>query len=170
MREIETNRTWKGSSNKNKDKNIPWHFLGGNKLLLDLEKLDVALLRLARYELESSLDIVENSEAIYVSLGIESLVSISQRDYVHETSRETRITSDRSVNLDKSLHTDHLNLSSVQSELESVTKNKNHGKALSELVRTSIWLRNPGTSHFSKHPRLGGVDEFKMFLRSSRHI
>ena len=97
------------------------NLLGGDEFLLDLEKLLVGLGGLHRNQLESSFHVVQKSVAIDTGLSIEALVSISKRHHIHKARGEARIRSDGSVDLNETLHADHLNLSTIQRELQSVS-------------------------------------------------
>lgn len=74
---------------------------------------------------ESALDVVDQSEVLVGSL---------QGDDVHEASGEVDIGSDLAVDLDQSLHKDLLDLCTGESVVQSVTEEKDEGKALPLLV------------------------------------
>lgn len=79
--------------------------------------------------LVSSLNVIEDSEV---------LASLVDGENVHESARESDISSDSVVNLDEtfSILDDFLDLSSVESVSESVSENKAERDAFSELVGT----------------------------------
>lgn len=144
------------------------NLLGSHELLYDLQKLELSVRRfLNTNELESSLGVVENAVAIDGSLVVVDLGVLSESNDVHETGREARIGANLTVDLNQFLHADKSDLSSVQSHLQSVTKDKDDGKALAELVRSGAGTRSPSSSHFIEHPMLRGIDAFQVFLRSA---
>ena len=59
--------------------------------------------------------------------------------HTHESSRESLVGSDLSVDLDESLLNNSSDLSTGQSVLQSVSEEDGEGKGLSELVRTWGW-------------------------------
>ena len=82
--------------------------------------------------LVSSLNVVEESEV---------LTSLVDGEDVHESARESGVSSDSVIDLDEtfSILDDFLDLSSVESVSESVLENKAERDAFSELVGTSGW-------------------------------
>ena len=143
------------------------HFLGGDEFLLDLEKFLVRLGGLDGDELESSFHIVEHSVAIHRCFGIEAFLRFPERHDIHESGREARIRSDGSVDLNETLHADHLNLSSIQSEFETISQDEDDGKTLTKFVRSGTGSAHPGTSHLVQHHMFGRIDALQMFLGSS---
>ena len=105
--------------------------------------------------LVSSLNVIEDSEV---------LASLIDGENVHESARESNISSDSVVNLDESFSilNDFLDLGSVESVSESVSENKAEWDAFSELVGTSGWSGSLYEKSDTVHRRVGGglgVDE-----------
>lgn len=93
----------------------------------DLAELEGGLLLLDLVNSETTLGVPQESEV---------LVGLVDLDHIHETSGESHISSDLSVNSDKSLHHDHLCLVVSQSVLESVSEKDDQRKRSSNLVGT----------------------------------
>lgn len=144
------------------------NLLGCDELLSDLEKLELGLLGEHGNKLETSFNIVKNSESVYRRLLVKALARVSEGNDVHESGREARIGSNRSVDLNEFVHADHRDLSAVQRILQSVTQDQNDGETLSQFVRSRARTRSPRSSHFVEHPMFRRIDTLQMFLRPAR--
>ena len=82
---------------------------------------------------------------------------MSNAKLTHETSGETGVSADLSVDLNVAVQADHLDLVSGQRVVEAVTKHDNQRKALTQLVRSSRRARGPHSTKLVKHPMLGGI-------------
>lgn len=128
---------------------------------LDLSELVGSLLIGDSMDGKSALDVVDKSEV---------LASLLELDHVHETSREGGVGSDLAVNLDKSLHKNSIDLSSVKSVLETVSKENDKRKRLSQLVGTSRRSRSVGARQLVQHPVRGSCESLEMLLGSTSHF
>jgi len=68
-----------------------------------------------------------------------------KKQLTHETSREGRVGTDLTINLDQTLHQDGLDLTTVESVLETVTDENDQRKTLTLLVGTGRRLRGIST-------------------------
>ena len=80
---------------------------------------------------ETTLGIIEKTEV---------LVSLGDRDNIHETSRVGLVSPDFAINLDMPLHQDGDDFTVGESVLQPVPDDKNEGKALPRLVGSRRWL------------------------------
>ena len=124
------------------------NLLVGDLTLDNLAELETSFVFINAVEDETTLDIIEKTETI--STTIES-------DDIHETSRVGRVGTDLTIDLDKTLHTDHLDFMVGESVLQTVTDNEEERQAFSLLVGTAGRLRSPNTTHLVKHPVLRGI-------------
>lgn len=104
-------------------------------------------------ELESLL-LIRDSVKSVLALGVEDkselIVGLGDLNDVHESSREVRISSDLSVNLDVLLNADNLSLATSQGVLQAVSQDENERQALSQLVRTLRWARSLHTKYIQQ--------------------
>jgi hypothetical protein len=123
-------------------------------LFNNLAELELGLIRGDRVSLEAALGVKEDSEV---------LVSFLDRDDVHVTKRETRISSRFTINLDETiLILDNLSgLLSVEGITESLLEENVEGDALSKLVRTRGRPGRVNTLKFSKVPLLGSSNSLQ---------
>mgnify|MGYP007046642641 FL=1 len=129
--------------------------------LSDLTQLVRGLLGGDSVHSESTLDVVDQSEVLVGGL---------QGDHVHEASREGRVGSDLTVDLDVLLHQDSLDLSAVQSVLQSVSQENDQRQRLSQLVGTGRWSWGVGAGQFVQHPVRWSCQSLKVLLWSSTHV
>lgn len=136
-----------------------WDLLLADALSNNLAELEASLLIVNLVWLESSLDVVENSEI---------LVSFFNSNNVHLAKRESGVSSDLSVDLDESLLVldDLLSLVSGESVLESLLEENGEWDALSKLVWTSRWLGSVHSLEFSEVPLLWSGDSLDNFSLS----
>lgn len=80
---------------------------------LDLAELELSLLSLDAVDSEATLGIVDQAEV---------LAGLLKGDDVHEASGEGGVGADLAVNLDQTLHHDSLDLTTVQSVLETIQR------------------------------------------------
>jgi len=120
-----------------------WNTTGTELNLLDLEELVGSLLSGDSVDEESSLDVVEDTEV---------LSGLLNGDNVLESEWVGIIGSDLSVNLDQSLLGDGSDLTTGESEFQSVSEEDGEGETLAELVWT--WGRSWGVSsrQLVEHP------------------
>lgn len=104
-----------------------WDTLGTELMSSDFAEFEVGLFGGDSVDGESTLDIVKESEVFTGSLN---------RDDIHESSWESLVGSDLSVDLDESLLNNGSNLSAGKGVLQSVSKEDGEGEGLSELVRS----------------------------------
>jgi hypothetical protein len=138
----------------------------GNSFLSELDSLNFAQLVLSlligdAVNGKSTLDIVDKTEV---------LTSLLKRNDIHETSRESVVGSNFSIDLNKSLHKNGLNLTAIESILQSVSNEDDQRKRLSELVRTSRRSRGIGTGQFVQHPVGGSGETLQVLLGTSSHF
>ena len=126
--------------------------------LLDLTQLVGSLFSGDSMDSKSTLDIVHQSEVLVGSL---------QGDDIHETSWESGVGSNLTVNLDVLLHQNSLDFSTVQSILESVSQENNQRQRFSQLVRTSRWSWGISTGQFVQHPVGWSCQSLKVLLSKS---
>lgn len=132
----------------------------GDTLLAHLDSLDLS-------ELVSSLligDSVDGKSALDVVDKSEVLASLLELDDIHETGREGRVGSDLTVDLDESLHQNGVDLSAVESVLESVSQEDDQRKRLSELVGTGRGSGSVGAGQLVQHPVGGSCESLEMLL------
>lgn len=127
----------------------------------DLSKLVLGLLLGDAVDGITSLNVVHETEV---------LTSLLEGDNVHKTSRVGSVSADLSVNLDQLLHENGLDLSSVESVLQSVTKEHNQRQRLPELVGTSGGSGSVGTRQLVEHPVRGSGKALHVLLWSSSHF
>jgi len=123
-----------------------WDTLGTELVTTDLAELEVGLLRGDSVDGESTLDVVEESEVLAGSLnGDDVWMSVAAQEplspllLTHESSGESLVGSDLSVDLDETLLNDGGDFTAGKSVLQSVTKEDGEGEGLSELVGTGRW-------------------------------
>ena len=128
-----------------------WDLLLVDGLTSDLAELEAGLSGVDLVGLESTLDVVEDSEVLVGSL---------DRDNVHVAKRESWVTSDLTVDLDETLLVlDNLSgFLSVQSVFKSLLKENIERNALPKLVRTGRWSGTVNTLELAKIPLLGSSD------------
>jgi len=121
----------------------------GDHLLGDLAELEAGLLSLDFVGLESSLGIEKDSEVLLGALN---------RDNIHGTKREARISSDLTINLDETFLVldDSSSFTSGESVSKSLLEEDSERDALSELVGTGRGSSGVDTLKFSEIPLLGG--------------
>lgn len=103
---------------------------------LDLAQLELCLLSSYPVDSEAALGIVDETEV---------LAGFLDRDDVHEAGREGYIGANLSIDLDKTLHEDSVDLTSVERILQAVSEENDQGKRVTELVRTRGGLGSIGT-------------------------
>lgn len=96
--------------------------------LVDLAKLEGSFLLL---------DLMDGETALGVPQQSEDLLGLLDLDNIHETSGESHVGSDLSINLDELLHNNHLSLVVSQRVLETVAQQDDQGQRRSSLVWTS---------------------------------
>lgn len=146
---------------------------------LDLAELELSLLSLDAVDGEAALGVVDETEV---------LAGLLERDDVHETSGEGGVGADLAVNLDQTLHHDGLDLTTVESVLQTirtlvpvitnmsdieyasgvqivpVADEDNQGQAVTELVRTGGGLGRIGAGHFVQQPVRGRTKALLVLL------
>lgn len=132
----------------------------GDSLLAELDTLDLAelvgsLLVGDSVDGESTLDVVDKSEV---------LAGLLELDHVHEASGEGGVGSHLAVDLDKSLHQDGVDLSTVESVLETVSQEDDQGQRLPELVGTGRRSGSVGAGQLVQHPVGGSCESLEMLL------
>ena len=139
--------------------NDMWN-LGFTNLLLDnLAELEFTFLGVNSMWLESSLDVIKDSEV---------LVGLLDGDNIHSSEWEFWVSSDLAVNLDQTflilndLGSFHVGHSVLQSLLEEDVK----WDALSSLMWTSGWLGAINSLKFTKVPLLWSVNSLHDFSLS----
>ena len=128
-------------------------------LLGDLAELEFSLLGVNSVWLESSLDVIEDSEV---------LVGLLNGDNVHGSEWESWVSSDLAVNLDQTLLIlDDLGAFHVgHGVLQSLLEEDVERDALSSLVRTSRWLGSIHSLKFTKVPLLWSIHSLHDFSLS----
>jgi len=101
--------------------------LGTELHLANLAKLVLGLLISDTVNNKASLNIVKDTEV---------LTGLFNLNNIHETGREIGISANLSINLDETLHDDAVDLTLIQSILQTVTDEDNQGQAFTELVGT----------------------------------
>lgn len=129
--------------------------------LLDLTELVLRLFFGDSVDGESALDVVDETEVF---------TSLLEGDNIHQTSWESVVGSNLVVDLDELLHEDGLDLTAVESVLQSVSNEDNERKRLSQLVWTSRWSWSIGTRQLVEHPVLWSGETLHVLLRSSGHF
>merc|ERR1711998_142004 len=99
----------------------------------------------------------------------EMLDGLINADDIHEPNWEVGVGAHLAVDLDEALHEDLLHLLAGESVFEAVAQHEDERQALAQLVGTRRGTGSPGAAHLVKHPVLGGVEAFHMFLRSASH-
>jgi len=129
-------------------------------LSLDLAKLELSLLAFDADWLESSLNVIEDSEVL---VGLWDLNNIS------ETEWELGVSSDLTVNLDKSfsLSADFDSFLAGESVFQSVLEEDGKWDALTQLVGSSGWAVGVHASKFVQAPGGWCEHSLKMLLWSS---
>ena len=113
----------------------------GNAASAKLDTLDLAQLvgrLLASYP-------VHSVSALGVENETEVLAGLVERDDIHQSSGESGVGANLAINLDKALHEDGLDLTSIEGVLEAVSEEDDERKRVAELVRTGRSLRGIGT-------------------------
>ena len=137
-----------------------WDLVLADALLQNLAELETGFLLGDLDCLEAALHVVKDAEV---------LAGLVDGDDVHETERESVISTDSVVNLNvvvlvsADLHGFH----SVESVLQSLAEESGEGEALAELVGTSRWTGSIDTGALVKEPVFGCEHALKMFLRTS---
>ena len=124
------------------------NLLVGDLALDDLAELEASFGLVNAVEDETTLDIIEETETISTAI---------EGDDIHETSRVGGVGADLAIDLNKTLHADHLDFMIGESVLQTVTDNEEERQAFSLLVGTAGRLRSPNTTHLVKHPVLRGI-------------
>ena len=124
------------------------NLLVGELALDDLAELEASFGLVNAVEDETTLDIIEKTETISTAI---------EGDDIHETSRVGGVGADLAIDLNKTLHADHLDFMIGESVLQTVTDNEEERQAFSLLVGTAGRLRSPNTTHLVKHPVLRGI-------------
>lgn len=150
---------------------------------LDLAELVFSLLGLDTVDGETALGVVDETEV---------LAGLLNRDDVHEAGGEGGVGADLAIDLDKTLHQDGLDLTAVESVLQTkfhqnsqstflallyfnkkkirrvylvpVTDEDDQRKAVPELVRTSGSLRGIGSGHLVQEPVRGRTKALLVLL------
>lgn len=146
---------------------------------LDLAELELSLLGLDAVDGEAALGVVDETEV---------LAGLLERDDVHETSGEGGVGADLAVDLDQTLHHDGLDLTTVESVLQTIRElvpvirntsdteyasgvqivpvadEDNQGQAVTELVRTGGGLGRIGAGHFVQQPVRGRAKALLVLL------
>jgi len=137
--------------------------VGAHFLSLDLAELEFGFLRLYGSQDELALDVVEDSEIF---------TGLLEGDDVHETSGESFVSSDLSINEDVAflvVH-DHLGFSAIQSVFKSVLDDKGERNGFSELVGTLRRSDCLVTTSLIQQPALRSGDSLQMLLGTSCHL
>ena len=116
------------------------------------------------------LDLVESEAALGVVEKTEVLVSLGDRDNIHESSGEGRVGTDLAVDLNVTLHEDLGDLALGESKLQAVAKHHHEGEALTELVGSGRRTRSPNAVEAAKHEVLGGSKCLEMFTGTASHV
>ena len=132
--------------------------LAGDLSLDNLAELEASFLLINAVEDEATLDIIEKTETISTTF---------EGDDIHETGRVGGVSADLVINLDKTLHANHLDFMVGEGVLQTVTDDEEKRQAFSLLVGTAGRLRSPNTAHLVKHPVLRGVQSLHVFLRTT---
>ena len=136
-----------------------WNLRLTDLLLGDLAELEFTLLGVHSMWLESSLDVIKDSEV---------LVGLLNGDNIHSSEWEFWVSSDLAVNLDQTflilddLGGFHVGHSVLQSLLEKDVK----WDALSSLMWTSGWLGSVNSLKFTKIPLLWSINSLHDFSLS----
>lgn len=120
----------------------------GNTLLAKLDLLDLG-------ELVLSLllrDLVDGKSALDVVDETEVLTSLLKRDDIHETGGVGGVSADLAVNLDKSLHDNGLDFTTVESIFQTVSEENDKRERLSEFVGTGRGSGSVGAGKLVQHP------------------
>ena len=134
--------------------------LGGDVDLLDTAELVLGLILLDTVENETSLGVVEKTEAVSRLLKLNN---------VHESSGVVVVCVDLSVNLDATLHADLLALLAGEGILETLAKDDGNRKTFTLLVGTGRGFGSPDSAHLAEVPMPGGIETLEVLLRSARH-
>lgn len=132
-------------------------------LLLDLAEFELRLGLRDLDSLESSLNVVEDSEG---------LSGLGDGNDVHEAEGESVVSADLVVHSDVSVvlvSADLEALNAGESVLQSVSEEDREGDALSHLVGTSGRSGSVNSTEFSKVPVLGSEHALHVLFRSSGH-
>lgn len=73
------------------------------------------------------------------------------------------------VDLDKTTHDNHGDLTTGKSVLQTVTEDEDNGETLTKLVRTGGGTGSPVTGKLGEHPVRGGMKPLQMFLGTTSH-
>lgn len=140
-----------------------WVSVWSEGLLDDLDQLELGFFWGDGLGVESSLDVIEDSE---------SVVRLIDGNDVHDSQWVSVVSSDLSVNLDlRSLVVqDGLDFSVVEGILQFLLDQQGEGDALSSLVGSLGRSDAVKTSDLSKHVTLGSSDFFLVLLWSSCHL
>ena len=113
--------------------------------------------------------LVEHESAFGVVQKSEILLGLFNLHYIHEACRVEHVAADLSVHFDQALHNDHFHLTVGQSILQALPQHDNQGKALTQFVRTSVWLGSPSTPELIQHPLLGRIHALQVLDDAARH-
>ena len=131
--------------------NNKWNFGFSNKLIDNFAKFESSLLSFDSVRLESSFHIIKNSKM---------LICLFNWDNVHNAERESWVSSNFSVNFDKSFFIFY-NFScflSIESILESLLEKYIKRNALTKFVRSRWGSSTVHSFHFSEEPLLRAVN------------
>lgn len=124
-------------------------------------KLVLSLLISDTVDGETALDVVDETEV---------LAGLGERDDIHETGRESLVSADSAVNLNKTLHQDCSNLTSGKRVLQTVTEEDNQWKGLPQLVGAGRRTRSVRAGKLVQHPVIGCGDPLHVLLRTPSHL
>ena len=139
--------------------NDMWNLRFTDFLLSDLAELEFSFFSVNSVRLESSLNVIEDSEV---------LIGLFDGDNVQRSEWESRISSDLTIDLDQTflvldnLGGFHVRHSVLQSLLEKDVK----WDALSSLMWTSRWLGSVNSLKFTKVPLLWSINSLHDFSLS----
>merc|ERR1712167_142724 len=135
------------------------HTLGTDGHFLDTAHLELVLvgevLVVQAVDDEATLGIEEHTEM---------LVGLVNADDIHEPDWKVGVGAHLAVDLDEALHEDLLHLLAGEGVFEAVAQHEDERQALAQLVGTRRGTGSPGAAHLVKHPVLGGVEAFHVFL------
>jgi len=97
-------------------------------------------------------DGVDRETTLGVPDEAEIFLGLLDGDDVHESRWELHVGAHFTVNLNKALHDDHLDLSVGEGVLKTIAEQDRQRKALTKLVRTGGWARGPDTGKLVEHP------------------
>jgi len=127
---------------------------------LDTKKLVLGLLRGDLVKDEAPLSVIEETKVL---LGLLDL------DDIHKSGRVGVVSTDFTVNLQQSLHQNHLGLVKGQSVLQSVPQQHHQRKAFPLFVGPCGRFGRPDTRKFIQHPAGGGGHALHVLLGTTSH-